>query len=422
MRRVLTVLLLLAIISAAVWLLLNWERRVNVSTDPWRAIPSNSAVIISVPDAWSTWDRFTHTSQIWSAFEEIPSFAAAGKLMTNTVERMHEDAALRGALKNAPVLICMLDDGRDVGGLFIGTPNAGTSTPLGAFAELMGLDAAARNSLMKGEVVQIRPDTALPSLSLCLRDRTWLMATSTQVMDAALLQLKERSQLLNDSLFLHARGTVGSGADAHILIDLRKAARLLEAKLNNEITEDLYISDGWVAMDVRARPDAILMSGLLAPARDDNVLKRIREQGTGGSEVKRMLPSTVSVLEVKYVSDPREALLDPSKENDPVLTGALIDWVEGSVGRAWGQDRNGTLERWAFFQANDPVVAQESIMSVCDPEKCAQQDHRGSLIQQLPDDSLLIRMFGNSFLDLPRPWWTILGDMVIYSATPDALR
>ncbi len=44
--------------------------------DPWSAI-LQAAVIVEVPDALSTWDQFTHTSQLWNAVEQVPGVAAS---------------------------------------------------------------------------------------------------------------------------------------------------------------------------------------------------------------------------------------------------------------------------------------------------------------------------------------------------------
>ena len=105
MRRILLIILLLAIAGATTWTLLNWNSVVRGSMDPWQSVPQRAAVIIEVPDAWQTWDRFTHTSQLWGAIEQLPAMSAMGRLMARTNERMENDAALKSALANVPVLI-----------------------------------------------------------------------------------------------------------------------------------------------------------------------------------------------------------------------------------------------------------------------------------------------------------------------------
>ncbi len=422
MRRIITVLLLLAIAVSAVWLLWDWRKDVSSRTDPWRAIPDNSAVVISIPDAWNTWDRFTHTSQLWSAFEQIPAFASAGRLMARTVERMHDDAALRTALTDASMLVCLLP-GDDPGSraVFIATPGSEAETPLSAFSELIGLDAASKNSLLKGDIIKVKPDTALPSLSLCLRDRLWLMSTSTEAMDEVLHQLDHPSALLQDSLFLAVRGTVGGGADAHVLINVQHAAQLLDRWFDPPLMEAARMPAGWAALDVRARPDALLLSGLFAPAAEDADLRSLRSQGTGRVNIDRVLPAHVTALEVWHVIDP--ANMYPGSGADPGSLTALTSWIDGSAGHARALEEHGAQMEWAIFQTGDIDLATTSIASLCDPAAgCVQQEYRGNLLQQLPAGNGLKGIFGDRFAAFDSAWWTILGDMVIFSPGTDALK
>src|SRR5690606_38976226 len=136
------------------------------TADPWRAVPSHAAVVLRVPDAWSAWDRFSHTSQLWGAFEKVPSVAAAGKLLARTAARMEQDATLRDAFLGTPVLVTILRGGGDaIGCTFTGLMPSGEHAPLLAMTELLGADAAAAKSLSQGGTIQVRPDTALPALS-----------------------------------------------------------------------------------------------------------------------------------------------------------------------------------------------------------------------------------------------------------------
>ena len=142
MRRLLSVLLLLAIAAAAGWTLYRWNRGSTQAVDPWRAVPERSAIVVAVPDAFVSWDRFTHTSQLWAALSTLPGAAAADALLARAVARMENDEALRGALRNTTVLAAVMRNGGDaMGCLFVGSPGATDVVPLKAFSELLGLDA-----------------------------------------------------------------------------------------------------------------------------------------------------------------------------------------------------------------------------------------------------------------------------------------
>ena len=123
MRRILTILILIGIVAAAGWTLYRWNGPLTSVKDPWSAIPTQAAVIIEVPDALSTWDQFTHTSQLWNAVEQVPGVAASGKLVAQLVAQLDTDEAFSNSLKNVPVLIAILrDGGEQIGSLFILAP------------------------------------------------------------------------------------------------------------------------------------------------------------------------------------------------------------------------------------------------------------------------------------------------------------
>jgi hypothetical protein len=128
MRRLLTVLLLLAVCGATAWTLYRWNSTTTAQAEPWSVIPERAAVIIEIPDAWVTWDRFTHTSQHWSTLEHFPAMAAIGRLMAQTTARAENDAALRAATTDLTMLVALMRTGNEqVDVLFACAPRAGRS-------------------------------------------------------------------------------------------------------------------------------------------------------------------------------------------------------------------------------------------------------------------------------------------------------
>ncbi|HQW42441.1 MAG TPA: hypothetical protein PK149_14820, partial [Flavobacteriales bacterium] len=293
MRRILLIILLLAIAGATTWTLLNWNSVVRGSMDPWQSVPQRAAVIIEVPDAWQTWDRFTHTSQLWGAIEQLPAMSAMGRLMARTNERMENDAALKSALADVPVLISITRTGGDVVDvLFVCAPKRSNGVPMQAFAELLNGNEATVAALSKGDIVQVKPDSSYSEFSLTVQNGLWMLATSPAMMDEALLQLKtDRSQ--TDTLLLAARNTLGAGPQAHVLVHTERAKALLNSWWTPGTVEQLDIPSGWIAMDLETRADAVLLSGLLLPNEDHGIVRTITGQGAGRNDLSRWLPAEV---------------------------------------------------------------------------------------------------------------------------------
>ncbi|HQV76171.1 MAG TPA: hypothetical protein PLE78_11815, partial [Flavobacteriales bacterium] len=293
MRRILLIILLLAIAGATTWTLLNWNSVVRGSMDPWQSVPQRAAVIIEVPDAWQTWDRFTHTSQLWGAIEQLPAMSAMGRLMARTNERMENDAALKSALADVPVLISITRTGGDVVDvLFVCAPKRSNGVPMQAFAELLNGNEATVAALSKGDIVQVKPDSSYSEFSLTVQNGLWMLATSPAMMDEALLQLKtDRSP--TDTFLLAARNTLGAGPQAHVLVHTERAKALLNSWWTPGTVEQLDIPSGWIAMDLETRADAVLLSGLLLPNEDHGIVRTITGQGAGRNDLSRWLPAEV---------------------------------------------------------------------------------------------------------------------------------
>jgi len=428
MRRILVILLLLVVLAATAWTLLQWNARTAAPGDPWRAIPERSAVVIEVPDAWTTWDHFTHTSQLWGSFEQLPTLAALGHLMARTSVRAENDAALRSALQDVTMVISVTRTGSDhVDVLFACVPKSSESAPLQAFAELLKADEATTKALAKGEIVQVRPDTALPALSLSIKNGLWLLASSPAMMDEAMLQLKSGHSILQDSLLTAARKTLGAGSDAHVLVHLERARSLLSTWLIPQAIDALDAPPGWAALDLRARPDAFLLSGLLLPDAAHSTLTAIDHQGSGRNDLARWLPAEVAQWDVQQVSESERYLRERGTANDTDQTAlgpALFHWVHGSMGLATGTATEGkATAKWALFQTEDVEGATLELSKLCPEGKvCDTISYRGTRLTHLLRANAHERLLGSTYSDLIDPWWCALGDVIVFSTDPVALR
>ncbi len=336
MRRLLTVLLLLAIAGATAWTLYRWNSTTTTQADAWSAIPERAAVIIEVPDAWVTWDRFTHTSQHWTTLEHLPAMAAVARLMAQTTTRAENDAALRAAITDVTMLVALMRTGNEkVDVLLACAPRMLDGVPMRTFAELLKIDEAAISTLQQGGVVQCTPDTALTSLSIALREGVWLVASSPAMMDEALLHAKSGSNITRDPLVKEAMNTMGGGADAHVLVHLERARGLLHTWWKPGVIDRYDPPTGWVALDVSARPDAFLLSGLILPDTAHTMLTMIDAQGSGRNDLGRWLPVEVSAWDVQQVSDGEAYLRANGTASDSAITTLgpnLFNWVNGSFG------------------------------------------------------------------------------------------
>lgn len=428
MRRLLTLLLLLAVCGATAWTLYRWNRTTTGPVDAWSAIPERAAVIIEVPDAWVTWDRFTHTSQHWSTLEHLPAMAAIGRLMAQTTTRAENDAALRAAITDVTVLVALMRTGNEqVDVLLACAPRAVDGVPLRTFTELLRIDEAAIGTLQAGGVVQCTPDTALKGLSVAMREGVWLVASSPAMMDEALLHAKNGADMTRDTQVRAALNTLGGGADAHVLVHLERAKNLLHTWWRPAFIDQYAAPTGWLALDVSARPDAFLLSGLLLPDTTHAMLANINAQGTGRNDLGRWLPVEVSAWDVQQVSDGESYLRTSGTASDSAITTLgpyLFNWVNGGYGVAHSSDTTANGARcWALFETGDPEGAAAELRRLCpDGQNCDTLEHRGIRMSRMPVAHAYERLLGEEYAAFEQPWWSALGDVIVVAPRPEVLR
>jgi hypothetical protein len=423
MRRVPAVLLLLLIAGAAAWTLYRWNASNTDSSDPWKAVPAQSALVLEFPDALAGWDRIMHTSQHWNALEQLPGMAAAGRLVARIHARMEDDPALRNALADAPVLVSVQRvGGQGSGALFVCAPRQPDEASLNAFTHALAFDAATVQQLLKGAAVDLDLDTALTGLAMAQADGLWLLATSRDVLDEALLELRNGQGLHADSLLTKARGTLGGGADAHVLIHLERTRNLLANWWTPDALKELEdMPNGWAALDLRVRSDALLMSGLVAPDGPHKAWTILEEQGSGELAILRSIPAGAEQLDMRHISDPRGWVAANEMVADDSLYEGLLAWVNGTVAIASSR-KDSTTALWAFFGTDDTEKAANALTTYRPASQPNDTLHyRGQRLTRLPTEQEHERLMGSAFAGLERPWWTLLGDQVVFAATPQLL-
>lgn len=419
MRRILTLLILLVIVAAAGWTLYRWNGPLTSAKDPWSAVPTQAVVIIEVPNALSAWDQFTHTSQLWNAVEQVPGVAASGKLLAQLIAQLDADEAFSNSLKDVPVLIAIQrDGGEQIGSLFILAPQKTNKSSVATIARILHADETA---LASGTQQEVRPDTALPALSVRFANGLWIIASSSNLLDESEFQLGKKTSIRSDSVLTRAINTLGAGTDAHVLVHTGRLKSLMNTWWKPEVMEQFDLPVGWAALDLNSRPEALLLSGLFVPEEQDQALTALQQQGTDKITLSRVLPASVNWMDVMQLKDPTRYLTDRwgNTIEESSITTALFSWVNGTVTSARSTSKTAD-ERWAVLQTNDPDQAQQALMSLCD-DGCDTLAYRGVQIIQLPVQDPYSKLLGSEYT-FQQPWWIILGDAVVLSDDVNSLR
>lgn len=404
MRRAVIALFLLAILVAIGWWLWKWQPGTATGADPWKAVPAGSLAVMEINDPAGAWARFTGTSQFWGDLEGRPAFAALDSLMART---------LRSGTTGGPLLLVWARPGE---GPVLVTTMATPEKALPQLAQAWGMEVPA--TALRDGLVQLRPDTALPALQLAWANGLLMLGTDAAQVKA-LVDASARPAAL-PPLADKARKSLSIGADAHLLVQAATAGPLLAGN-NVEAWPQAATVQGWLAMDVRFRPGAVLMNGLLFPAESEGPLAALAGQAVARPDLLQVLPADVAELRVAQVEDPAryvEALNGTAP--DEQLFAAYGAWVKGAVGTASSAGEE--PHQWAVLGTEDPAEAARAMRMRCPDGGCPETEYRGLRITRLADPQALAALYGPAFGAMGQPLWAAVGNAIVFAESPAGMR
>lgn len=419
-RRIPVILLLLAILGYAGWTLYQWNGPIARSADPWRALPAQTAVVVEVPAPIASWDRWTHTAQLWDAIGLAENARALDALMKRVAALAEERPALVKELDVGSLLLAMQGNAERTSYLAVMALRRDLSG-IEALGSALGVDLARNSPAWTGTAVPLSTDAPWAGLRFAWKDGLALLSSDATMIDDALLALGNDAQA-TDSTFLRARRTLGEGTDAHVLVHVDRTRRSLGRWLTNSTIEELRWPQGWLALDVRVRPEAVLLGGLLFPEGPDTVLQAMTAEGAGRVGVMRVLPTSVTACRVQQVSDAQRYLAALGPVNDS-LAAATFLWCNGVFALATAPDTSATgMRSWGVFRTDDPEAPYEAISRLCPAGGCDTASHRGVRLVRMPVPGALGIVLGPAFDVLERPWYAVLGDKAVCSDRLDAVK
>lgn len=417
MRRVLLWLVLATVLVGTAWSFIEWWRPVAQPADPWAAVPAESAVIVELSGGLEAWNAFTGASQVWSAFGNSAEATSLDSLVGRALNALEENG-----VKSLP-LVAWMPRGERTGWLaVIAGPKDHRTTPWPSL-----LNALERSGDSNGRT--FNPGETFPSakgerMGPVLVHWTaglLLIGSDEGMVEESLLQLKNGASLMADSTFKAAHATLGEGATAHVLLHPQRVARMIGKHLAPAGAELLQWPAGWAALDVRSKPDALLMSGLLKAAGEDRSLGGLRGQEAGLNAALRVIPSDAVAFTVRHIGDAEAWLADEARSTDAARDQDLFRWVEGSALAAIiAQDSSFAV--LAALQAGDPAAAERSLLGLCYSAGCDTSRHRGMLVARLPMADPYGKLLGAPFAALEQPYWCLLGDKVVLSNAAGNVR
>ena len=392
MRQVLILLLLVALTTVGAWQLFRQMGPTESHSDPWSAVPTEAALIIALPDVRAFWEQWTRTAQLAT----VLGGTSAGRTLDRAFGRL--TLGETEAWSKVPMILAMVqgDDGSMASCIILSSAIPGVLPEIA-----VRLDARVDPTVVaRGGPFRLQADTALPELHGRLHKDLLLLSSDPGLLEA--MVRRTGSAAMSNGLS-QARTTLGHGADAYLLLRLAQAWPGLEQWVAPHALGPLPCSDGWAALDVRIRPEALLMSGVFLP----NDSTGIAENATPfvQENMLRVLPAEVTVLDLRGP----KILERRTFEHMPDSLGSFFsDWSVGPCATGSGYLSEGSLAHWLVVEATDTAATTRLLASLEGPGTGAllHRDHR---IHHAP----ALRALADSTWTSTLEWAVVLGDHLV---------
>ncbi|MDR0415349.1 MAG: DUF3352 domain-containing protein [Prevotellaceae bacterium] len=267
-KVVLTALLLLAL-CVGVWLyFFVREGEKRHAMNAMRAIPSNAAFAVRVNDFSKLVRKTTSESELAQLLHSDAATTRLRQVMLYVVDTMAEKNTVVGDLSRQPVWISAHVFGKDLS--FLYSLNLPDNLYLNNVKQLVPLLESDGYTVVEQpyddeKIFTFRRGKVEVFHAATVR-RVLVVSASRVLVEMAIRQAKSPASLADNPAFVQAAQTAGAHEDANLYISHQQLPRLLENYLNGAYPKPLNFLKqlgSFVVLDAALHPDAVLFSGFL---------------------------------------------------------------------------------------------------------------------------------------------------------------
>lgn len=448
MRRLLIIIFIVGAGAAAYFFFLSPEKKLQ----PLNLIAPDAAFILAVDEPVNSWKKISGSSS-WKHLSRNSAFADLSRnvqYLDSILNRME----WLDMVGNQQVLISAHRVGNKFGYLF--------TLDLGKAAHLTTIKDYFNNFLGKGFRITNRSynETDITELyDLSARQTIYFTFLENLMVTSFVPALVEntidhhRSSASPQLSFLEVKDMVGYEGIIRAYVNYG----IFDKYLSDLTTEDQYISSIKQSLDYGGfsfdlREDDLELSGF-TNIRDsvDSYIRALHLSGKAGHEFLKMVPKNSTYFlslgfdsfdlfienlekslsadeqQAKIYKENREALEDFLKVN---LDEHFVSWVDDEVALVQPRSKSssGINEYVLLLKAKSAKDAEEGLTFICDqirkktPVKVKSITYKGYDIHYMAIKGFFQPFFGKLFNKFEKPYYSILGDWVVFSNHPQTLK
>lgn len=417
-----------------------------------QAVPRNSVVVLDIPNTYDFIQNLTEENDLWTALSKAGAIQDAGRQLILLDSIGKENSNYQTTLSGRSY-ICLLAVNDSLQSLIIFQPPEYKDQAhyKNIMSKIYGSDLTFKNTRHQGdELVQANLKKDGKRLFFTTSNGLFICSEYPGLVYESLLQLENDDPLTGDPAFSKVEKTSGKNVDAHVYVNDKKVGDLLSIlgkKNTRETIELLNNFSGWTELDVIFKNDELLLNGYTAGSDSiENYLQTFGKQTPQKIDITSILPFNTNVLinfgfqDFNSYYNHYENFLRASGKYDPYyneivkinnkyrinLEKAFLSWIGSEIGliSLAGTPADFDEKSYVVLNTKDPVAANQLLTDVMHkvPGSRLISNFKGQLIKRINLEKVYSTLLGPVFSPLRNPYYTIIGDYVVFANSSNALE
>lgn len=426
-KFVLPIVVLILVIAVAGYFLLDFSGSMN---NPWKAIPSDAALIIEVDNPENLLEKLTAENEIWNSMNKSPKLKKITtdlSFLDSLLITLHKD---QGSIKNYPLLFSV-------------HPDVESEIPTLLFVSPIN-DKQLFNSLISVleknyNLLKVKDDRfhlqyannkLTGTLYLAYEDGLLILSTGEELFKESLAALNNEGVHFSESdQFTRLNRTSGKKVDARIFIHYPYLSQLFQEFSTEEFSIQLdWIGDfaDWTETDLMIKKDEFILTGFtMADTAGNQFLKKIADQTPVTHDVFNIIPFNTNLLlsigfsnlqEYPFAND-LNSLSDESKLD----VSKLLDVIDQEIALVSNATTPGSIKRQSWFVARLSDLEKSKTNLKQMSTNAGSSSYSGYTFRQIKHKGLIPKIFGDAFSVIQNNWYTFVGNYIVFANSDDAL-
>ena len=457
MRRLLLIIALVFGSGAIIYFFRQFKRAHTPVPEIMNAVPRNAALIVESEDLRPIWHELSNTNLIWQDLNQAQNFRLIDRSALLLDSLLDHDDTLANLVNNHRILVSAHPSGaRKYNFLFT------TALPFGA--EPADVAQHIHRLLPKGtDFSQKDYDNVVIYTAQFTKDYTihfafpkdiMVLSFSPILVEDAIRQTKSGISLAGSGEIKQLRSTTNVNSDAEVYVNLQNLSKLLAPQLSDEAQNTQFFKtplSSWAAYDFYLKPNAILLTGFaLRSDSMENFLSAFDHQKPGPITLTQYMPastayyidfswSNFSAFQKDYndfldkgshLYNHKEARKKQEDYCQCNLKDLGLSWL-GNEAAALVTEPTSTeydQNKFLIFSTANPDAAREKLSKLenalieASKKKPDTAYYRGYHISQLLSHNLYGALLTPVFGNMKDPYFTEVGDAVVFANSLNALR